>query len=256
MAEDKKGFLLYADLIHTVRKIPNEKAGELFKHILSFVNDEDPQTEDLIVQLTFEPIKQQLKRDLKKYAETKSKKSVSGREGNLKRWNEDIYKDYKDGKITLEEAEVIAINRKESHTMIVTGKQTATVSKVLTRNDEKAQTVHDQWEQIYYEQHAVEAKCLASYYKQTGYFKDLARDILAGAVPELIGYTKMSTNKYAQKVLAIHKAEPKYAAGSLVSPRANFQSSHAYFDREDTTRFSWPTANDVIEKFKARGGFI
>tara|TARA_B100001094_G_scaffold37010_1_gene31158 strand:+ start:2758 stop:3396 length:639 start_codon:yes stop_codon:yes gene_type:complete len=135
-------------------------------------------------------------------------------------------------------------------------KQTATVSKVLTRNDEKAQTVHDQWEQIYYEQHAVEAKCLASYYKQTGYFKDLARDILAGAVPELIGYTKMSTNKYAQKVLAIHKAEPKYAAGSLVSPRANFQSSHAYFDREDTTRFSWPTANDVIEKFKARGGFI
>ena len=91
---------------------------------------------------------------------------------------------------------------------------------------------------------------------QTGYFKDLARDILAGAVPELIGYTKMSTNKYAQKVLAIHKAEPKYAAGSLVSPRANFQSSHAHFDREDTTRFSWPTANDVIEKFKARGGFI
>ena len=135
-------------------------------------------------------------------------------------------------------------------------KQAATVSKVLTRNDEKAQTVHDQWEQIYYEQHAAEAKCLASYYKQTGYFKDLARDILAGAVPELIGYTKMSTNKYAQKVLAIHKAEPKYAAGSLVSPRANFQSSHAHFDREDTTRFSWPAANDVIEKFKARGGFI
>jgi hypothetical protein len=81
MAEDKKSFLLYVDLIHTVSKMPNEKAGELFKHILSYVNDENPVTEDLIVQLTFEPIRQQLKRDLKVYQKRceKNRDSVNAR---------------------------------------------------------------------------------------------------------------------------------------------------------------------------------
>jgi hypothetical protein len=135
-------------------------------------------------------------------------------------------------------------------------KQITTATKVLLRNGEHAQAVHDEWESVYREKHQTEAKWLATYYKQTGYFKELAHDILAGVVPDLRGYTKMSTNKYAQKVLSIHKAKPKYATGSLVSPRANFQSSHAYFGREDTTRLSWPTVNDVVDKFKARGGFI
>jgi len=71
MATDKKGFVLYADLIHTVSKMPDDKAGELLKHILAYVNDENPETEDLIIQLTFEPIKQQLKRDLIKYQDKK-----------------------------------------------------------------------------------------------------------------------------------------------------------------------------------------
>lgn len=116
MAENKKGFILYADLIHTVSKLPNDKAGELLKHILSYVNDEKPQTDDLIIQLTFEPIKQQLKRDLKKYEDKKSKKSISGRLGNLKRWHYDLFVDYEASKITLDEAEEIASNRKVSHT--------------------------------------------------------------------------------------------------------------------------------------------
>lgn len=59
MAKDKKSFLLYCDLIHTVSKMPNDKAGELFKHILLYVNDENPANDDLIIQLTFEPIKQE-----------------------------------------------------------------------------------------------------------------------------------------------------------------------------------------------------
>jgi hypothetical protein len=79
MAEDKKSFVLYADLIHTVSKMPSDKAGELFKHILSYVNDEDPVTEDLIIQLTFEPIKQQLKRDLVKYEKKKTQWSEAGK---------------------------------------------------------------------------------------------------------------------------------------------------------------------------------
>mgnify|MGYP003584003955 CR=1 FL=1 len=83
MAKDKKSFLLYCDLIHTVSKMPNDKAGELFKHILLYVNDQNPANEDLIIQLTFEPIKQSLKRDLQKYENIRAKNV----ENANKRWN-------------------------------------------------------------------------------------------------------------------------------------------------------------------------
>lgn len=85
MAEGKKSFVLYSDLIHTLEKMPNEKAGELFKHILRYVNDQNPVANDLIIELTFEPIKQQLKRDLEKWNnEIKPKRSTSGRLGGIK----------------------------------------------------------------------------------------------------------------------------------------------------------------------------
>jgi len=67
MAKDKKSVLIYCDLIHTVKHLPDELAGRLFKHLLAYVNDEDPQTDDVILKIAFEPIKQQLKRDLQKY---------------------------------------------------------------------------------------------------------------------------------------------------------------------------------------------
>lgn len=50
MAKDKKSFILYADLIHTV-KLPDDKAGTLFKHLLKYVNDENPITDDLMFKL-------------------------------------------------------------------------------------------------------------------------------------------------------------------------------------------------------------
>lgn len=115
MAEDKKSFLLYTDLIHTVNKMPSEKAGELFKHILSYVNDLNPETDDLIIQLTFEPIKQQLKRDLLKYKESIIDKSNAGKLGNLKRWNKDLYDQVMNNKLDLNDAYNIAESRRKSH---------------------------------------------------------------------------------------------------------------------------------------------
>lgn len=114
MAEGKKGFLLYADLIHTVAKLPDDIAGRLFKTLLDYVNDKDPEPDELIIQVLFEPIKRQLKRDLEKWEETKQKDSLNGRVGNLKRWATDLYNQYIEGKITLEQAEQIASDRKAS----------------------------------------------------------------------------------------------------------------------------------------------
>lgn len=85
MAQGKKSFVLYCDLIHTIDKLPDDKAGQLFKHILSYVNDLNPTADDLIINIAFEPIKQQLKRDLDKWeTEIKPKRSEAGRLGGLK----------------------------------------------------------------------------------------------------------------------------------------------------------------------------
>ena len=81
MAKDKKSFLLYCDLIHTVKKLSDEQSGKLFKHILSYVNDENPVTEDVLIDLVFEPIKQQLKRDLIRYESMCERNKDNGSKG-------------------------------------------------------------------------------------------------------------------------------------------------------------------------------
>ena len=79
MAENKKGFVLYADQKSIIDMLPNEVAGELFKHIFAYVNDEEPVSENPLVNLAFEPIKLQLKRDLKKWEDIKVKRSEAGK---------------------------------------------------------------------------------------------------------------------------------------------------------------------------------
>ena len=86
MATNKKSFLLYCDIIHTIEKLSDEQAGKLLKHILRYVNDQDPIAEDVLTEIAFEPIKQNLKRDLVKYEEIKEKRSEAGKTGANKRW--------------------------------------------------------------------------------------------------------------------------------------------------------------------------
>lgn len=79
MATDKKSFLLYCDIIHTVEQLTDEQAGDLFKHILRYVNDLNPQSVSVITKIAFEPIKQALKRDLDKYESIRKRNSDNAR---------------------------------------------------------------------------------------------------------------------------------------------------------------------------------
>lgn len=79
MATDKKGFILYADQNELFNQLSNEKAGELIKHIFKYVNDDNPISEDLVINLAFTPIKQQLKRDLNKWSNIREKRSLAGK---------------------------------------------------------------------------------------------------------------------------------------------------------------------------------
>ncbi len=88
MAKDKKSFILYSDAIHTVEKLSDTDAGQLLKHLLRYVNDQNPTTENPLVEIAFEPIKQQLKRDLVKFEDVKVKRSEAGKAGANKRWQD------------------------------------------------------------------------------------------------------------------------------------------------------------------------
>ena len=79
MAKDKKSFVLYCDIIHTIEQLTDEQAGHLFKHVLQYVNDLNPETDNVITKIAFEPIKQQLKRDLVRYEKIRERNSLSAR---------------------------------------------------------------------------------------------------------------------------------------------------------------------------------
>jgi len=83
MATEKNSFLLYCDIVHTVEKMKDADAGALLKHILRYVNDENPTTDNPIVEIAFEPIRQSLKRDLIKYENIRTRNSENAK----KRWN-------------------------------------------------------------------------------------------------------------------------------------------------------------------------
>jgi hypothetical protein len=79
MATGKKSFILYADLITSFKHLSKEDVGELFIHILEYVNDMKPVSKNGMVNLAFEPIKNQFKRDLEKWDNIKEKRSLAGK---------------------------------------------------------------------------------------------------------------------------------------------------------------------------------
>lgn len=84
MADNKKSFVLYRDQKHIFDELSDREAGRLIKFIFSYVNDESPHATDKIMKIAFEPIKQQLKRDLKDWESERSKRSVAGKIGGIK----------------------------------------------------------------------------------------------------------------------------------------------------------------------------
>jgi len=81
MAQGKKTFIFYSDWINMVREMPNEDAGALLKHVLSYVNDEEPTTDNLLVKMAFGHMKPMLKQDLDKWEKIREKRREAGKKG-------------------------------------------------------------------------------------------------------------------------------------------------------------------------------
>lgn len=83
MAKDKKTIVIYSDWIATFEQLNDDEAGKLIKHLLRYVNDQNP-TADRLTELLFSQFKQQLKRDLSKWEEVKEARSKAGKLGGIK----------------------------------------------------------------------------------------------------------------------------------------------------------------------------
>lgn len=78
MAAGKKSFLFYTDWIDTFKKLPKDKGYDLLMHMLSYVNDENPETDDILVDAVFQQIKNTLKRDLNNWENQQQQRKEAG----------------------------------------------------------------------------------------------------------------------------------------------------------------------------------
>lgn len=85
MAEEKKSFVVYSDWYGVFKEIPDDLAGKLIKHIFSYVNAENPQSDDFVINALFSQIKNTLKRDLEKWESQKKQRSDAGKRSAEKR---------------------------------------------------------------------------------------------------------------------------------------------------------------------------
>ena len=123
--------------------------------------------------MAFEPIKQQLKRDLKSYEDKRNERSKSGRLGNLKRYNEDLYNRVISDEITLNYAEKLAKGRIASKDIAnIAVNDTVTVNGTDTDNNNKSVDVdfisfkdqiskQQQWSESWYMQHGLKKGSLS-----------------------------------------------------------------------------------------------
>ncbi|HHZ94658.1 MAG TPA: hypothetical protein EYN67_03660 [Flavobacteriales bacterium] len=95
--------------------------------------------------------------------------------------------------------------------------------KIKSENTPEMVERRGRWAQEYRTHHLETATVLANYYLQTGYWTHMARDIIEhdDYVPPMDKFQKMSQNKFAAKVLAAWRADPKYPVGTSVIERRN-----------------------------------
>ncbi len=81
MAEGKNKIIIYRDWISTFNTLEPVEAGRLIQHLFAYVNDQNPEPPDRLTALLFEPIKNQLKRDLRKWEQVQERNSNNGKLG-------------------------------------------------------------------------------------------------------------------------------------------------------------------------------
>ena len=108
MAEGKKSFIAYTDWKDTFDALPDDKAGKLIKFIYAYVNDENPQTDDVLIKAVFANIKNTLKRDLQKWEHQQEQRiSAAKKSVDVRKRNKEIANDRL---TTVKQASTVSVN--------------------------------------------------------------------------------------------------------------------------------------------------
>lgn len=108
MIKEIKSFILHLDSLEILNKLSDEQAGKIFKSIYQYQKTGEVNELDFALDLVLSPFLNQFKRDKLKWDEEVKKSSDKGKIGNLKRWHKEIYKRFKKGELTLDQALIIA----------------------------------------------------------------------------------------------------------------------------------------------------
>ena len=112
----------------------------------------------------------------------------------------------------------------------LTPRQLDSFQQVESRYSPAEKAKLKEWTVDYRENHLSEAKVLASYYLNAGYWVEMAAQILNAEdyIPPRHKYFKMSTNKYALRVLENYRNAPKFEKGAMVQLRATVGKHSSY----------------------------
>lgn len=78
MAKGKPTALIHAKYLNTFEALSDEEAGKLIKHFMRYICDKQPEAPDRLTGLMFEPMKIQLKSELKVWEAICSKNKANG----------------------------------------------------------------------------------------------------------------------------------------------------------------------------------
>ena len=107
-------------------------------------------------------------------------------------------------------------------------KQIEILEKIESKYTDEAISKASAWASAWGETEKGEWAVLMRYYASTGYYRNLVLSwqLDQDAVPSLRDYTRITENKFARKILDGWRAEPKYAAGSMVLLRTSAKFAH------------------------------
>lgn len=112
MKMNRDSFIFYGSWVEAIRDLPNDIRLEIYEGIIEYAMTGNLPDFKPMAKIAFNFIKNDLDRNSDKYNDKIKSKSESGRLGNLKRYNTDLYHLVKDKKLGLEQAEELAKTRK------------------------------------------------------------------------------------------------------------------------------------------------
>ncbi|WP_294267715.1 DUF6291 domain-containing protein [uncultured Chryseobacterium sp.] len=108
----RDSFIFYGSWVEAVKELPNDIRLEIYDGIIEYAMTGNLPEFKPMAKIAFNFIKNDLDRNADKYSEKIKLKSESGRLGNLKRYNKDLYELVKSEQLGLEQAEELAKTRR------------------------------------------------------------------------------------------------------------------------------------------------